>query len=137
MTPCDKGQDETITQQGEIQRYLAWEPLQNLTPDDLSFLISALLENSIQPLYKGAVTRAMRCSKNRYAWIPKTCYFLHDTLVSHPVRAKNHLCDPGKILFSLRIYNLISKMRNQILKSLGFFDPISFLCYMCSTENSS
>lgn len=59
MTPCDKGQDETITQQGEIQRYLAWEPLQNLTPDDLSFLISALLENSIQPLYKGAVTRAM------------------------------------------------------------------------------
>lgn len=59
MTPRDKGQDETITQQGKIQRYLAWEPLQNLTPDDLSFLISALLENSIQPLYKGAVTRAM------------------------------------------------------------------------------
>ena len=59
MTPRDKGQDETITQQGKIQRYLAWEPLQNLTPDDLSFLISALLENSIQPLYKGVVTRAM------------------------------------------------------------------------------
>ena len=59
MTPCDKGQHETITQQGEIQQYLAWESLQNLTPDDLSFLISALLENSIQPLYKGAVTRAM------------------------------------------------------------------------------
>ena len=73
VTPRDKGQDETITQQGEVQQDLAWEPLQNLTPDDVSFLISALLENSIQPLYKGAVTRAMWCNKNRYAWIPKTC----------------------------------------------------------------
>ena len=59
VTPRDKGQDETITQQGKIQRYLACEPLQSLTPDGLSFLISALLENSTQPLYTGAVTRAM------------------------------------------------------------------------------
>ena len=48
VTPRDKGQDETITQQGKIQRYLAWEPLQNLTPDDLSFLIGQFADTHLE-----------------------------------------------------------------------------------------
>lgn len=39
----DKCQDENITWQGEIQKYLAFKALQKMAPDYLPFLISALL----------------------------------------------------------------------------------------------
>lgn len=40
------------------QNYLAFKPLPNMTPDDLSFLMSALLYNSIELRYRGP----MRCT---------------------------------------------------------------------------
>ena len=81
-----------------IQKYLAFKPLPNVTPDYLSFLMSALLYNSIELQYKGPMRSTCDVAERDIPG-PESCYFLHDTLVSLPMWAKNHLCDPGKTIF--------------------------------------